>query len=89
MSRKERKARRKVQEEARRLTPGKVGRLLLKSFLFALVVGTLLTVTTAFGVPYSDRTWVQFAFIFALYLLFYRWLLSDFRVKQTRSRGQR
>ena len=86
MSRKERKAQRKAQEEARRLTPSKVGRLLLKSFLFALVVGTLLTVATAFGVPYLDRIWAQFAFIFVLYLLFYRWLLSDFRV--TRPKGR-
>jgi|FLYL01.1.fsa_nt_gi uncharacterized membrane protein len=83
MSKKKRDKREMVRaaQEARKLTPGKLFRLFLKSIVFAVVVGILFTVLSLLGVPGLDNWWMQFALIFVVYLLAYPFIMSEFRAK--------
>ncbi len=78
----ERKAELKVAQDARKLTPGKVFRLMLKSLVFALAVGLLFAVLSTLGVPYLDRLWVQFGLILLVYVVAYPFLMSEFRARR-------
>ena len=82
----ERKAKLRATQDARKLTPGKVFRLMLKSLVFALAVGLLFAVLSTLGVPYLDRLWVQFGLIFLVYLVAYPFLMSEFRARRSRRR---
>ncbi len=78
----ERKAQQRAVAEARRITPGKLFRLFLKSLVFALVVGFVITLATAYGIPGFDSFWVQIAVMIAIYLVAYPFLMSEFRPKR-------
>lgn len=83
---KERKAQARATAEARKLTTGKMLRLLLKSLAFALTVGILFTFAAAAGIPYIDQTWVQIALILGIYIVAYPFLMSEFRPKRSRDK---
>ncbi len=86
-SNKQRKAEQRAQQQARKVTVGKMLRLLLKSVAFAILVSLLVIVLTILGMPGLDNVWIQMALVFGAYLLAYPILMSEFRVK--RSRGGR
>ncbi|MBS3965753.1 MAG: hypothetical protein KGZ60_00645 [Truepera sp.] len=78
---KDRKVREEALREARRITPGKLFRLLLKSLLFALVVAVLFTIWAVNQWPGYDQWWLQLALMVGVYVLAYRFLMSEFRPK--------
>lgn len=82
----QRKAEARAREQARRFTPGKIVRLLLKSLAFALTVGLLVTLLTALGLPGIDRLWVQMLLVLGLYLAAYPFLMSEFRPRRPKGR---
>lgn len=79
---KQRKADSRAALEARRLTPGKVFRLVLKTLAFALLVSLLITLLSALGVPVLERFWVQLAVMLVVYIVAYPFLMSEFRAKR-------
>jgi len=79
---KQRKADSRAVLEARRLTPGKVVRLVLKTLAFALLVSLLVTVLSALGVPVLENFWLQLAVMLVVYILAYPFLMSEFRPKR-------
>jgi len=79
---KQRKADSQAAVEARRLTPGKVVRLVLKTLAFALLVSLLVTVLSALGVPVLENFWLQLAVMLVVYILAYPFLMSEFRPKR-------
>jgi len=81
-SKKQRKMDQRATLEARRLTPGKLVRLLLKSLAFALMVAVLLSLFQALGVPYTDTPWFPFVVMVPVYILAYPFLMSEFRPKR-------
>ena len=82
----DRKVELRAAQDARKLTPGKVFRLMLKSLVFALAVGLLFAVLSTLGVPYLDRLWVQFGLIFVVYVVAYPFLMSEFRARRSQRR---
>lgn len=74
-----RKAQAQAQQEARRLTVGKVVRLLLKSILFAVVVSLTIVLLGFVGIPALDTWWMQLLVLFGVYALAYPFLMSEFR----------
>lgn len=80
---KQRKADSRAAVEARRLTPGKVVRLVLKTLAFALLVSLLVTVLSALGVPVLENFWLQLAVMLVVYIVAYPFLMSEFRPKRT------
>ncbi len=91
MSKKNRERKSKLQaaQAARKLTVGKVLRLMLKSLVFALAVGLLFAALTTLGVPYLDRVWVQFGLVLAVYLVAYPFLMSEFRPRRYERRYEK
>lgn len=79
-----RKAEQRAREEARRVTPGKVLRLFLKSVVFAVLVSLLVIVLTVLRMPGLGNVWVQMALVFGAYLLAYPLLMSEFRPRRRR-----
>ena len=77
----QRKAAARAAADARRLTPGKVARLVLKTLAFALLVSLLITLLGALGVPALANRWVQFALMLFVYIAAYPFLMSEFRPK--------
>ena len=75
------KAYNRAAQQARRLTGGKFLRLMGKSAGLAVIIATLVTLASAYGLPFTDRWWVQFGIMFAIYLLFHRYLMREFRPK--------
>lgn len=67
--------------DARRLTPGKVVRLVLKTLAFAMLVSLLITLLSALGVPVLEHFWLQLLVMLGVYLLAYPFLMSEFRVR--------
>ena len=78
---KDRKVREESLREARRITPGKLFRLLLKSLVFALIVAVLFTIWAVNQWPGYDQWWLQLALMVGVYLLAYPFLMSEFRPK--------
>lgn len=60
------------------LSAGKIGKLLFKSFLFALVAVTLQGVLRALGVPFVGTTWGSLLVVLIVYIPFARLLSVDF-----------
>lgn len=81
-SKKQRKVSQRSALEARRLTPGKVLRLVLKTLAFALLVSLLVSLLASLGVPVLENFWLQVAIMLVIYLLAYPYLMSEFRVKR-------
>lgn len=81
-SKKQRKLETRNAVEARRLTPGKIVRLLLKTLAFALLVSLLVSLLASLGVPVLDSFWMQLAVMLVIYLLAYPYLMSEFRPKR-------
>ena len=74
-----------AEASARKLTVGKVVRLLLKSLLFAVLASVLLVVLDVLGVPGLTNPWIQGIAIVVLYLIAYPFLMSEFRAGSTRA----
>ena len=72
----------KALADARKLTPGKIFRLVLKSLLFATVLGLLITFLPLLGVPESlvRNTWFSLGLMLVVYIVAYPFLMSEFRV---------
>lgn len=83
---KDRKAREEALREVRRITPGKLFRLLLKSLVFALVVAVLFTIWGVNQWPGYDQWWLQLALMVVVYALAYPFLMSEFRPKAPSSK---
>ncbi len=84
-STKQRKVDAKAVADARRFTPGKMFRLVLKSLGFAVLVSLLVSLLGAFGLPVLENIWLQLAVMVVVYVLAYPFLMSEFRPK----RGER
>jgi Ca2+/Na+ antiporter len=82
---KERKLEQQAVEEARRLTPGKMIRLLLKSLLFSLVVVVIMVGLNLLGINAFQNLWVQLAVMVVIYAVAYPYLMREFRVKKVKS----
>ncbi len=80
---KQRKVDAKAVAEARRLTPGKVFRLVLKSLGFAILVSLLVTLLNVLGVPVLGNFWLQLAVMLVVYILAYPFLMREFRPKRS------
>ena len=74
-----RKAERRSVEEARKITVGKMVRLLVKSLVFAVLLTAVVMILTMLGVPGLGNFWVQMLLVFGAYLLVYPILMSEFR----------
>lgn len=83
-SKKERKAERQAYEDARKMTAGKLIRLVLKSMVFAVSVAVIMLLLSLLGVPALNSLWVQFGVMFVVYILAYPYLMSEFRPKKVR-----
>jgi sterol desaturase/sphingolipid hydroxylase (fatty acid hydroxylase superfamily) len=81
-SKKQRKLAARSAAEARRLTPGKLLRLLLKTLVFALLVSLLVTLLASLGIPVFESLWTQLAVMLVVYLLAYPYLMSEFRPRR-------
>lgn len=79
-----RKAERRSVEEARKVTVGKMVRLLVKSLVFAILLTAVVMVLTMLGVPGLGNFWVQMLLVFGAYLLVYPILMSEFRPRKKR-----
>jgi uncharacterized sodium:solute symporter family permease YidK len=79
-----RKAERRSVEEARKITAGKMVRLLLKSLVFAILLTVVVMVLSSLGVPGLGKFWVQMLLVFGAYLLVYPILMSEFRPSRKR-----
>lgn len=80
---KQRKVDAKAVAEAKRLTPGKVFRLVLKSLGFAVLVSLLVTLLNVLGVPVLGNFWLQLAVMLVVYILAYPFLMREFRPKRS------
>ncbi len=85
-SKKQRKVEHRTSLEARRLTPGKVLRLVLKTLAFALLVSLLISLLASLGLPVLENFWLQLAVMLVIYLLAYPFLMSEFRAKKPTER---
>jgi uncharacterized membrane protein len=79
---KERKLERQAVEEARRLTPGKMIRLLLKSLVFSLLVVVVMVALGMLGINAFQNFWIQLGVMVVIYALAYPYLMREFRVKK-------
>ena len=82
-STKQRKDDAKALAEARRFTPGKMFRLVLKSLGFAILVSLLLILLQSFRVPVFQTWWLQFGVMLVVYIAAYPFLMSEFRPKRS------
>ena len=82
----EEKLERASAEEARKITPGKMIRLLLKSLLFSLLVVVVMVALNLIGIPAFQNFWIQLAVMVVIYVIAYRFLMKEFRVKKVRSK---
>lgn len=76
------KVERRSIEEARRITVGKMVRLLLKSLGFAILLTIVVMILQALHVPAVRNFWVQMGLVLAAYLIVYPVLMSEFRPKK-------
>ncbi|MGL4611929.1 MAG: hypothetical protein ACRCYY_20005 [Trueperaceae bacterium] len=80
----EQKLERASLEEARKITPGKMIRLLLKSLLFSLVVVLVLLGLNLLGLNAFQNFWIQLAVMVVVYIVAYPFLMREFRVRKNR-----
>ncbi len=74
----QKKLAKKLAEEARKPTPGKILRLMLKTFLLVLGMTLLIATGLALGLDFLKSLWAQLLLYGAAYLLLYRWLMREF-----------
>ncbi len=79
---KRRKAQKKAQAQARKLTPGKIIRLALKSLVFAVLVAGLIGVLLVLGVNMINERWAQLTLMAVCYIAAFPLVFSEFRPKQ-------
>jgi uncharacterized membrane protein YdfJ with MMPL/SSD domain len=79
---KEQKLERATLEEARKITPGKMIRLLLKSLLFSLLVVVVMIGLNFIGIPAFQNFWIQLGVMVVVYALAYPYLLREFRPRK-------
>jgi uncharacterized membrane protein YdfJ with MMPL/SSD domain len=72
-------------EEARKITPGKMIRLLLKSLLFSLIVVVVMVGLSLVGIPAFQNFWIQLGVMVVIYVVAYPFLMKEFRVKKVKS----
>lgn len=77
--RQRRKAERRSAEEARKITPGKMVRLLLKLVAFAILLTAVVKLFMVLGVAGLGKPWARVVLVFGTYLLAYPVLMSEFR----------
>lgn len=82
---KEQKLERAAIEEARRVTPGKMIRLLLKSLLFSLLVVVIMVGLNLLGINAFQNFWVQLAVMVVIYIIAYPFLMREFRPRRVKS----
>lgn len=80
-SKKQRKARKRAQIQARRITPAKLLRLALKTLLFALVVSSVLTVMVVLDIAIVEALWFRFVLMVAGFAVAFPYVFSEFRPK--------
>jgi ABC-type bacteriocin/lantibiotic exporter with double-glycine peptidase domain len=78
---KELKEKRSALEQARKFTPGKVIRLVLKSLVFAVAVAIIMIGIELLGIPAFSNFWIQLAVMVVIYLIAFPFLMSEFRPK--------
>ena len=81
---KRKQARKAVREraEARKMTSGKLLRLIGKSMLFAVTVAFIILGLNLAGVPAFGNFYVQLGVMFVVYMVAYPFLMSEFRPKR-------
>ena len=81
---KRKQARKAVREraEARKMTSGKLLRLIGKSMLFAVIVSFIILGLNLAGVPAFGNFYVQLGVMFVVYMVAYPFLMSEFRPKR-------
>lgn len=84
---KQKKASQRALQEARRLTVGKVVRLVLKMFVFAILASLLVSLAAAYGVPGLENFWVQILVMMLLYIPAYPFIMREFRPSQEHRKG--
>lgn len=72
--------------EARKFTFGKVVRLTLKMFVFAILASLVVTLLAVSGLPGFDQFWVQVLVMVLFYIPAYPIVMSEFRPKTARTR---
>lgn len=70
--------------EAKKVTPIKLVRLVLKSVVAATIVAGLMVLLATLGVPVLSNLWIQFAVMLVVYLVIFPYLTSEFRPKKVR-----
>ncbi len=70
--------------EAKKVTPKKLLRLVLKSVVAATIVAGLMVLLATLGVPVLSNLWIQFAVMVVVYLIIFPYLTSEFRPKKPR-----
>lgn len=83
-----RKVERRTLEEARRITVGKIVRLLLKSLGFAILLTLVVMVLQALHVAAVRNFWVQMGMVLVAYLLIYPVLMSEFRPRKKQQEAE-
>jgi Ca2+/Na+ antiporter len=76
---KEQKLERAALEDARKITPGKMLRLLLKSLLFSLLVVVVMVGLSLLGINAFQNFWVQLGVMVVIYIIAYPFLMREFR----------
>jgi Ca2+/Na+ antiporter len=76
---KEQKLERAALEDARKITPGKMIRLLLKSLLFSLLVVVVMVGLSLLGINAFQNFWVQLGVMVVIYIIAYPFLMREFR----------
>ncbi len=84
----EKRAEQRALEAARRLTFGKVLRLVLKMFVFAILASLAVSLASAAGVPGLETFWVQLLVMLLLYLPAYPIIMREFRPARSGRRAK-
>jgi Ca2+/Na+ antiporter len=69
--------------DARKITPGKMLRLLLKSLLFSLLVVLLMVGLNFVGIPAFQNFWIQLLVMVVVYAVAYPYLMREFRPQRS------
>lgn len=80
-SKKQRKAVKRARFQARKITPGKMLRLALKTLLFAVVVSVLIAALVWLEVALVETRWFQLVFMVVCYVIAFPYVFSEFRAK--------
>jgi membrane protein implicated in regulation of membrane protease activity len=82
----EEKLERTAVTEARKITPGKMIRLLLKSLLFSLLVVAVMVGLNLLGIPAFQNFWIQLGVMVVIYVVAYPFLMREFRPRKQKDR---